>query len=464
MEPEKHYQETLDYIYSFVDYSLTRNFRNAADKFDLDRMRVFLEKLGNPHQQYPVIHVAGTKGKGSTSAMIASVLQAGGYRTGLYSSPHLIDFTERIQINKNPISHDDLSDLVDQTKPVVNGFEGLTTFEITTALAFLFFAQQGVDFAVVEVGLGGRLDATNVVDPLISVITSISYDHTQVLGDTLTKIAFEKGGIIKPSKPVVIAPQSKEARMELERIAGERNCPLIQVGKDYLFASLAHSLFNQTILVWPENEQDLVDYYIESGGRSEWEPARLVIPLLGYHQVENAATAYAAIQTLRQVGLKIGEEEIKTGFSLVQWPARFEVMQHDPLIIVDSAHNRDSALKLRLTIDDYLANLPVILLFGASEDKDIEGMFAELLPRVREVVATESTHPRACNADDLVSLAHSHGVKARAILPLEAALEKAILLAEGEAAVIAAGSIFVAAGIKEIIQRKEQIASGLTKF
>ncbi len=463
METEKHYQETLDYLYSFIDYSLTRNFRNAADKFDLDRMRVLLDRLENPHQQYPIIHVAGTKGKGSTSAMIASVLQAGGYRTGLYSSPHLIDFTERIQVDNIRISSDDLSDLVDQMKSVINGIGGLTTFEITTALAFLFFAKQNVNFAVVEVGLGGRLDATNVVDPLISVITSISYDHTQVLGNTLTKIAFEKGGIIKPGIPVVIAPQSSEARLELERIAGERNCQMIQVGKDYLFASLAHSLFNQTILVWPENEQDLVDYYIESGGRSEWEPARLVIPLLGYHQVENAATAYAAIQTLRKEGLRIGEEEIKSGFSLVQWPARFEVLQHNPLIIVDSAHNRDSALKLRLTIDDYLADLPVILLFGASEDKDIEGMFTELLPRVREVVATESIHPRASNAENLVTLAHSHGVKASAVVPLEAALEKAIQQADGEAAVIAAGSIFVAAGIKEIIQRKELITSGYLK-
>ncbi len=401
MDIEKHYQNTLDYLYSFIDFSLTRNFRNAAENFDINRMQLFLEKLGKPQQKYKVIHIAGTKGKGSTSAMVASVLQAGGYRTGLYSSPHLIDYTERIQIDKTPISREDLSDLVDGIKPVIAQVEGLTTFEITTALAFMYFAEQKVNYAVIEVGLGGRLDATNVVDPLVSVITSISYDHIQVLGNTLTQIAFEKGGIIKPGKPVVIGPQASEVKIELERIASERKSDVIQVGKDFLYASLAHSLFNQTILVWPKDEQDLVDRYIESGGRSDWEPARLVTPLLGFHQVENAATAYSVIQVLKQQGLIIGEEEIKTGFQQVHWPARFEVIQQNPPIVVDSAHNRDSALKLRLTIDDYLADLPVILLFGASEDKDIEGMFTELLPRVREVVATESTHPRASNAADL---------------------------------------------------------------
>ena len=259
---------------------------------------------------------------------------------------------------------------------------------------------------------------------------------------------------------MVIGPQASEARIELERIASERKAPIIQVGKDFLYASLAHSLFNQTILVWSKDEQDMVDHYIESGGRSDWEPARLVTPLLGFHQVENAATAYSVIQVLKQQGLVIGEEEIKTGFQQVQWPARFEVIQQNPPIIVDSAHNRDSALKLRLTIDDYLADLPVILLFGASEDKDIEGMFTELLPRVREVVATESTHPRASNAADLVTLAHSHGVKASAVLPLENALNQAIRLADGEAAVVAAGSIFIAAGIKEIFLQKEGIEAG----
>jgi dihydrofolate synthase/folylpolyglutamate synthase len=446
---EKEYQAALDYIYSFIDYSLTRNFRNAADKFDLTRMHNLLHLLGDPHRKYPVIHVAGTKGKGSTSAMIASVLQASGYRTGLYSSPHLLDFTERIQLDQQPISQQELSSLISQMQEAVAQIEGLTTFEITTALGFLYFSRQKADFVVAEVGLGGRLDATNVVDPLVSVITSISYDHMNVLGNTLSEIANEKGGIIKSGRPVVIAPQSEEAGLVLRRIAAERQSNITQVGEDFLFASLAHSLYNQTLLVWSRDEQDLANEFIDTSGRSDWEPARVTIPLLGFHQVENAATAYATIQILKSTGVSISEEDTKTGFSRVNWPARFEVIQHDPLVIVDSAHNRDSALKLRLTIDDYLADLPVILLFGASEDKDVDGMFTELLPRVKEVVATESIHPRALDSKTLVEIAHKHGVKASAVLPLEKALEHAMNLADGEAAVIAAGSVFIAAGVKE---------------
>jgi dihydrofolate synthase/folylpolyglutamate synthase len=454
---DREYQETLDYLYSFIDYSLTRNFRNAADKFDLTRMQDLLKILNYPHHKYPVIHVAGTKGKGSTSAMTASALEAGGYRTGLYSSPHLLDFTERIQINKRSISKKKLSELVRWIKPAVAQVEGLTTFEITTALAFLYFSEEKVDIVVAEVGLGGRLDATNVVDPLVSVITSISYDHMNVLGNTLSQIAAEKGGIIKSGRPVVIAPQAEEARLVLEGIAEQRGSPVIQVGKNYLYASFSHSLFNQTMLVWPGSDQELADEFIETGGRTNWEPVRLTIPLLGFHQVENAATAYTALQVLRNQGIRLNEREIKTGFSEVSWPARFEVIQQNPLLIIDSAHNRDSALKLRLTIDDYLADLPVVLLFGASEDKDIVGMFYELLPRIKELVATESNHPRALDAKMLVELAHKHGVKAGAVLPLENALYEAMKLADGEAAVIATGSIFIAAGVKEVFNKMQSI-------
>jgi dihydrofolate synthase/folylpolyglutamate synthase len=198
------YQEALDYLYSFVDYSLTRSFRYTPDKFDLGRMVRFLQLLGDPHQSYQVIHVAGTKGKGSTAALIASTLRAAGYKTGFYTSPHLQDYTERIQVDGQPIPPGDLAALVEELKPVVAQIERLTTFEITTALGFLYFARQKVDVAVAEVGLGGRLDATNVVDPLVSVITSLSLDHMAVLGDTLPKIAFEKAGIIKPGRPVVL--------------------------------------------------------------------------------------------------------------------------------------------------------------------------------------------------------------------------------------------------------------------
>jgi dihydrofolate synthase/folylpolyglutamate synthase len=449
MNEETAYQQALDYLYSFIDYSLTRQFRYAPEKFDLSRMGALLAGLGDPQKQYRILHVAGTKGKGSVAAMTASALKAAGYKTGFYSSPHLVDYTERIQIDGQNIPHGELAVLVEEIKPVVAKIPALTTFELTTAVAFLYFARQQVEVAAVEVGLGGRLDATNVVEPLVSVITSISYDHTAVLGNTLTQIATEKAGIIKPGKPVIVAPQKEEARLAIAKIAAERGAPLTQVGRDYLYAAWSHSLDGQTLLVWPAAEQSLVDEFIETGGRADWEPVRLSIPLLGFHQVQNAATAYAALQIARGQGLAISEEAIAQGFAATQWPGRFEVMRRNPPVIVDSAHNRDSALKLRLALDDYLPGLPVILVFGASEDKDVAGMFAELLPRVKRVIATQSIHPRAMEAEKLVDLAHQAGVPAQVVLPLEDALIRALELADDEAVVLVAGSLFVAAGARE---------------
>ena len=204
------------------------------------------------------------------------------------------------------------------------------------------------------------------------------------------------------------------------------------------------------MLVWPAADQPLVDEYIESGGRENWEPLRLSLPLLGHHQVENAATAYSALQVARAEGLLIPDSAIQKGFSEVFWPGRFEVLRRNPLLIVDSAHNRNSAQKLRQAIDDYLPAQPVILIFGASEDKDVKGMFAELLPRVRQVIATESVHPRAMPADELVNLAHRFGLPAQKVLPLEEAVDQALRMAGNEFAIVAAGSLFVAAAVREI--------------
>jgi dihydrofolate synthase/folylpolyglutamate synthase len=449
IDVETAYQQALDYLYSFVDYSLTRNLRYSPEKFDLGRMAALMESLGNPHLDYPVIHIAGTKGKGSTAAMCAAALKSVGYRVGFYTSPHLQDFAERIQVNGLQISHAELAEVVAILKPHVARIERLTTFEITTAAAFLFFKMLKVNAAVIEVGLGGRLDATNVVDPLVAVITSLSMDHMNVLGDTLAKIAFEKAGIIKPGRPVVLSPQKEEARLVVERVAQERHAHLVQVGKDFLFAPLSHTLEHQTLVVWPAREQALVDEFIESGGRSSWQPTRLAIPLLGYHQVENAAAAYTALQVARQEGLNIPEAAILDGFRRVSWPGRFEFLCREPLLVVDSAHNPDSALKLRLAIDDYLPGMPVILLFGASEDKDVAGMFAELISRVRQVITTQSIHPRAMDANKLVELAHQFGKPAQAVIPVELALDTALKLAGEEAAVVAAGSLFVAAAVRE---------------
>src|SRR5215208_8000592 len=229
---ETQYNEALDYLYSFVDYSLKHISELAKAEFNLDRMFALMEELGNPQQKYPIFHVAGTKGKGSVAAFCASGLKAAGYKTGLYTSPHLWDYVERIQINGEPILHEQLIELVEEVKPAVAKIPKLTTFEITTALGLLAFAENNVNAAVIEVGLGGRLDATNIVMPRVSVITSLSYDHMAVLGNTLTKIAGEKAGILKQGVPVVSAPQPEEALRVLERVAKEKENLLIVVGED----------------------------------------------------------------------------------------------------------------------------------------------------------------------------------------------------------------------------------------
>jgi dihydrofolate synthase/folylpolyglutamate synthase len=456
MEAESLYQETLEYLYSFVDYSLSRSFRFSPELFNLERMEEFLDYLGRPCQYYSIIHVAGTKGKGSVCAMCASALQASGHRVGLYTSPHLQDYSERIQLNGKPIPHMELVTLVKEIRPYLDKGTQLTTFEITTALAFLYFARQEATVVVAEVGLGGRLDATNVVIPIVSVITSISYDHVHILGETLTEIAREKAGIIKPGVPVVMAPQVEEARLTIERIADERSAPLIKVGFDYLYAPISHSLKDQSLYVWSASEQPLVNMYLGSGDFQDWKPTKLTIPLLGTHQVENAATAYATLKVAQERGLSLGdgskvshEDTIKKGFSEVIWPGRFEILRANPPIIVDCAHNRDSMLKLRSTMDEYFSIQPLYLVFGASEDKDIEGMFAELMPRVRQMIAVKSFHPRAIDPERLVELAHHFGCSAQVIAHVEEALKEAIRLSGAHAMVLVTGSIFVAAEARD---------------
>ncbi len=441
------YQEALDYLYSFVDYSLTRNFRYAPEKFDLGRMVKFLELLGNPHKSYPVIHIAGTKGKGSTSALVASALQAAGYKVGLYTSPHLMEFTERIQVNGLTISPAELVELVDHIKPFVNQVEKLTTFELTTALGFLDFARKKVDVAVIEVGLGGRLDATNVVDPLVSVITSLSLDHVGVLGDTLEKIAFEKAGIIKPGRPVVLAPQKDGARAVVREVAELRGSDLVEVGRDVHFLAGEHSLDGQNFQAWMEGSPTTV---------------HLRMPLLGLHQVENGVTAFAVLQVVRRMGLIIPDQAIQEGFARVQWPCRFEVLCREPLLIVDSAHNRDSALRLRQALDDYLPGTPVTLLFGASDDKDVEGILTELFPRTGKIIATQSVHPRAADPSRLVQIAEQNGCPAEIVVPVEKALSYAFQLAGKNDIILVAGSLFIAAAVRSSWQKmiQEQVIAG----
>jgi dihydrofolate synthase/folylpolyglutamate synthase len=450
MSIEEQYQNTLDYLFSFVDYSLTKQLVYSPEKFNLDRMTRLLDLMGNPQKAYPIVHVTGTKGKGSVASLCSSVLKESGFKVGLYTSPHLIDYNERIQVNLLPIPHADMVTLVDRLMPMIDRVKEITTFEISTAMAFQYFKDQHVDYAVIEVGLGGRLDATNVVDPVLSVITTISYDHQAILGNSIAEIAAEKAGIIKPGKPVVLASQTSEALQVLLKKAEENGSLVTLVGKDMLYTAIRHDLDSQSLFVWSIDDQEKMNRFIEGDPGNKWKPNQFTIPLLGAHQLENATTAYSALKILQKQDPKITDIAIVLGFKNVSWPCRFEVISKKPLIILDSAHNRDSAIKLRLTLDDYLPGNDVLLIFGASEDKDVRGMLVDLLPRVSQVIATQSIHPRALDAGVIVDFAHLMGKKVKAILPLEDAFQEAFRLANGERAILVAGSIFIAAAVKEL--------------
>ena len=433
------YDLALDYLYSFVDYSLKHSSELAKADFNLDRMRALMAELGNPQDDYRIVHVAGTKGKGSVCALAASGLRAAGYRTGLYTSPHLIDYCERIQVDGVPIPHARLVELVESMKSAVERIPKLTTFEITTALAFLYFAREKVQAAVVEVGLGGRLDATNVVKPTVVAITSLSYDHMAVLGDTLAKIATEKAGIIKPGIPVVSAPQKNEALLVLCQIAQERRASFTLVGREVKFRALRHSLDGQSLT-------------------ATWHKDRLLleIPLLGAHQIQNAAVAATALRILRGQGLEIPDANIQAGFAQVEWPARFQVVRREPPVILDSAHNQDSFSRLRQALDDYFPRRSIYLIFGASEDKNIPGMFKEIRPRLKKLILTQADHPRALPPALIAQLAEKEGLPHEILVPVKAAAERALELYEKDGSiVVSAGSMFVTAEVMAVWQAME---------
>ncbi len=433
------YQNALDYIYSFVDYSLKHASELAKAEFNLDRMRALMHLLDDPQNDYPIIHVAGSKGKGSTSAFIASALRAAGYKVGLYTSPHLQDFTERMQINGAPIPQDEFAKLVEEIKPAVAQVPYITTFELTTALAFLYFSRQKVTAAVFEVGLGGRLDATNILTPLVSVITSISLEHTAVLGNTLEQIAREKAGIVKEGHPFVASPQKPEVVSVFELVAEEYDVPLTLVGRDIFYKVKKKSIDGQMLEIWLPNSPKM----------------KLSIPLLGEHQVENAVTAYAALLAARREGLIFNTAQLKQGFAETRWAGRFEIWRESPPVVLDSAHTPDSFAKLHQTLDEYFPNLPIVLLFGVSEDKDLEAMLKELAPRLNRVILTRSSHPRAVAAEAMIEFAEQAGVAYEAIEPVEEAVERGLTLAdEDNLLLLSAGSIFLTAAVRELLGRK----------
>jgi len=445
MEIEREYQKSLDYIYSFIDLSITRNLRYSPEKFNLSRMYKLMSLLGDPQLKYDVIHVAGTKGKGSICAMTASIIREAGYKVGFYSSPHMIDFRERIKINNNNIPKNVLTNYVTKLRTIINSVEKVSTFEIITAIAFKYFADQQVEIALIEVGMGGRLDATNVVKPIISVISPVSHDHMKILGNTIAKIAEEKAGIIKKSVPVIISPQKKSAKDAIERIADSKGSLIIDTSEKYKFKQIKYSLLKQSFMIIDKASNLIVP------NSSVYE-----IPLLGDHQINNAITAYGCIVQLRKFGYKVSDNALANGFSKVEWPGRFEVIHHKPLIIVDGAHNKDSIRKLRNTIKKYLGSKKVTLIFGASEDKEVRAMLQIIRPYIEHFIFTKSEHPRALGISELENFAGNLDLENYSTSEIDNIIPFILRKSKHDQVFIASGSIFIAGAIKQLLAEWEK--------
>ena len=432
------YQQALDYIYSYIDYEKEPTRPRGEARYDLRRVDELLARLGNPHLKARTVHIAGSKGKGSVAAMIASALTASGYTTGLNTSPHLHVYNERIRVDGKTVSDEELVALVEKVRPEADvvhkkaTYGQLTTFEVTTVLAFSYFALKGADFQVIEVGLGGRLDATNVVWPEICIITSISFDHMEALGNTLVEITVEKAGIIKPDSLVVTSPQVDEVAKVIEEACLGRDAKLVRVGSDVTWQSLGFDSNRQSLRV--------------KGRLGSYE---LSIPLLGQHQLENAATAVAALEVLTEKGFHISRDSITDGLAQVDWPGRLQVLIRRPLLVVDGAHNPYSALKLRQALEQYFDFDRAILIIGTSADKDIAGIISELLPLFDKVIATHSIHPRAMPTASVMAELGRQGVEAQATEDISIALPLALTLAGEKDLICVTGSLFVAAGAIE---------------
>jgi len=429
------YQAALDYLLSFADYE--RESRSAVI-FDLRRMEMLLEKLDNPEIGAIPIQVAGTKGKGSTAAMIASILTRAGYKTGLYTSPHLLSFTERIQVNGKPIAEEEFAQLVKVLEPEVEAvnkfgaFGQLTTFELLTALAFAYFKKRRVDFQVLEIGLGGRLDATNMVKPGVCVITSISFDHMEVLGNTLTQIATEKAGIIKPGSIVVCSPQFQEAMAVIEEVSRERGAKLVKVGSEVTWRRKTYSSEGQSFQL--------------KGITREYN---LSLPLLGEYQLENAATAVVAVEVLAEWGVVVSGESIALGLAQVKWPGRLQILKRQPWFIVDGAHNAYSAKRLAEALKQYFDFDRMVLILGTSSDKDVVGIVAELAPLPGIVIATRTNHPRALEPARLAAEFSKWGITTEVAGNVASAVDLALARATPKDLICATGSLFVVAEVME---------------
>jgi dihydrofolate synthase / folylpolyglutamate synthase len=426
------YKESVDYIFGHTNYEIIPRVPHVQANYDLRRIFVALELLDNPHLKTKSLHITGTNGKGSTSAMLASALTANGYKTGLYTSPHLHTMRERFVIDGVIISEKELAEIASLIQPCIETVNReavygiLTVFEILTILAFVYFARHKCDFQVMEVGMGGTFDATNVIQPEVCILTSISYDHTEVLGDTLTKIAGEKCGIIKPGSIVISQPQNEEVMKVIKSTCLEKSVPLIEVGKDVVPKPLCHDYKHQEL--WVEGRFE--NYKVSS-------------PLLGQYQLNNTAAAVAALEVLVEKGYQLSKDAIEKGLGKVVFPGRMQIVNLNPLIVVDGGHNPGAAHSLKESLLQYFEPVNSILVIGVSGDKDIPGIVKELAPIFNKVIVTRADNPRSIKPEVLFTEFAKYGIQSQITPNIATALNEAKNLASQDDLICVTGSLFV---------------------
>ncbi len=432
------YDEALDWLY---------NVRRFGPERTLGPTHRILKLLGDPQGCFNSIHVGGSNGKGSTSAMIASILEAGGGRVGLFTSPHLEDFRERVKVNGEYIPKEDVTRLLSGIRPL---FEDLLEqsmplrfFDIVAAMAFQYFRETGVEYAVLEVGLGGRLDATNVVDPLVSVITNIGYEHTNILGETLVEIAGEKAGIIKPGRVLVTATRDSEVFKVFTEKAEELGAEVVHVGYDTSYTRTGSSITGQTF--------DL---------HSLREYTGLSIPLLGDHQVLNAATAVAAVESLSRYGVEVPEEAIRLGLANVSWPARLEIVMKKPLVVLDCAKDAEAAEAVRRSIERDMKPRRVVAVVSMSSDKRIPRMIDSMAAVADQfIVTTHSVMGRAAEPAVIAAEVERNGKPYEIIMDEETAFKRALEMAEDDDMVLVIGSVFLAGSARTFFREAARRAA-----
>lgn len=429
------YEEAMSYI---------RELGKFGSNYGLDRTKRILELLGNPQNDYKIIHVAGTNGKGSTTSMITSLLMGKNYKVGMYTSPYLEEFEERIQINRENIPKEELASCMEKIVTAVNkvieeGYEHPTEFEIITCLMFFYFSKCNVQYAVVEVGLGGRLDSTNVITPLVSVIASISFDHTNILGNTLTEITREKAGIIKEHIPVITYNQQEEARVVLEEASKEKNAELsvVDVTKGKLIEIVNDNEFYQKVQVEVFNETYNID-----------------LPLLGEHQIDNLMLALGAFLKVCELEkLTVDKREISDSIRNVKWIGRLEVLNKKPIVVIDGAHNIQGITALKENIFKYFKFNNMYLLLGILADKQVQDMVKMITPYAKKVYALTPHNDRAEKNTQLKDEVLKVNDNCEALDSYEEAYKRVLSEANDNDIIVISGSLYMIGDMRKIITR-----------